>query len=155
MRINILHFDKYMPFVALIILCYAMAGCEYFPEATFELASGSRLPKWIAIPSGHTRADVSITMSYNIKPWGRSAEFILKDENGRILEKSSGKLKGLYPFHLKEPIPGFDPGYPAYEVITLDGTTEIIEHKKMEPIFYVNDDEAVRNELLAMLGINK
>jgi hypothetical protein len=56
--------DKYLLlFVALAISASAIVGCEYFPESTFELASESRLPKWIALPPGLTRADVSITMS--------------------------------------------------------------------------------------------
>ena len=36
--------------------------------------------------------------------------------------------------------------YPAYEAITVNGITQIIEHKKMEPIFYVTDDAAVAKQ---------
>jgi hypothetical protein len=36
--------------------------------------------------------------------------------------------------------------YPAYEIITVDGITDVIEHRKMEPLFYVTDDSAVRGE---------
>jgi hypothetical protein len=124
-----------------------ITGCEYFPESTFQLARDSRLPKWITLPPGLTRADVSIEMSYYVKPWGRSATFILRDKKGRILAKVHGKQKGLEPLHLKNPPQGFDPGYPSYEVITVNGVSEIIEHRKMEPIFYVNDDATVWKEL--------
>ncbi len=55
--------------VALAISCCMIVGCEYFPESTFELASESRLPKWIVLPPELTRADVSVTMSYYVKPW--------------------------------------------------------------------------------------
>jgi hypothetical protein len=133
-------------FVALTILASAI-GCEWFPEATFELASESRLPKWITLPSGLTRADVSITMSYYIMLWGRSATFILKDKKGQVLTKVNGKMKGSEPFYLKHPPSGFPPGYPSYSVITVNGITEIIEHRKMEPIFYVTDDPAIWKEL--------
>jgi hypothetical protein len=34
-----------------------------------------------------------------------------------------------------------------YEAITVDGVTEIIEHRKMEPIFFVTDDPAVRKQI--------
>jgi len=122
-------------------------GCEWFPEATFELASESRLPKWITLPSGLTRADVSITMSYYIMLWGRSATFILKDKKGQVLTKVNGKMKGSEPFYLKHPPSGFPPGYPSYSVITVSGITEIIEHRKPEPIFYITDDPAVWKEL--------
>ncbi len=88
-------------------------------------------------------------MSYYVNPWGRDATFILRDKKEQKLAKVKGKVKGLEPLQLKSPPKGFDPGYPAYEVITVNGMAEIIEHRKMEPIFYVTDDPAVRKELLA------
>jgi hypothetical protein len=133
-------------FVALTILGSAI-GCEWFPEATFGLASESRLPKWIALPPRLTRADVSITMSYYVMPWGSSATFTLRDKKAQVLTKVNGKVKGSEPFQLKHPPPGFPPGFPAYEVVTVNGMTEIIEHKKQEPIFYITDDPAVWKEL--------
>ena len=141
--------EQYLLFLALTISVFTIVGCEYFPESTFELASESRLPKWITFPPGLTRTDVSITMSYYIKPWGSSAIFILQDTRKQTLTKVHGKVKGLEPFHLKHPPPGFAPGYPAYEIITVKGITEIIEHRKMEPIFYITDDAAVWKEFLA------
>ena len=65
-------------FVALTILASA-TGCEWFPESTFELASESRVPKWITLPPGLTRADVSITMSLYDSLWGNDVRFILQD----------------------------------------------------------------------------
>jgi hypothetical protein len=137
-------------FVALTILGSAIVGCEYFPESTFELASESRLPKWITLPSGLTRTDVSITMSYYIKPWGSSALFILQDTRKKTLTKVNGKVKGTAPLQLKNPPQGFPLGYPAYEVITVNGITDIVEHRKPESIFYVTDDPAVWKELMGV-----
>jgi hypothetical protein len=87
-------------------------------------------------------------MNYYVKPWGRSATFILRDKKEQILARVNGKEKGLEPLHLKNSPNGSDRGYPAYEVITVNGITEIIEHRRAEPIFYVTDDPAVRKELL-------
>ena len=138
--------DKFLPFfVSLIIVGSIAIACEWIPESSFELASASRLPKWIALPPGLTRADVSITMSYYIMPWGSSATFTLQDTKKHTLKEVDGKDKG--PLQLEHPPPGFPPGYPAYEVITVNGITEIIEHRKMEPIFYITDDPAVWKEL--------
>ena len=92
-------------------------------------------------------ADVSITMNYYSMPWGGRATFILQDTKRQIRTKVYGKTRGLGPLQLKHPPPGFPPGYPSYEVITLNGITEIIEHRKMEPIFYITDDPAVWKEL--------
>jgi hypothetical protein len=159
-------------FVALTISCSAIVGCEYIPESTFQLASESRLPKWISLPPGLTRADVSITMSYYDSLWGSNVKFTLQDKKGRTLTKVYGKEKGTGPLHLKHSpqedaacdahvnanqpaqaeqncrdddiIPGY---YPAYEIITVNGITDVIEHRKMEPIFYITDDPAVWKEL--------
>jgi hypothetical protein len=131
--------------VALIIAASSM-GCEWFPESTFQLASESRLPKWIALPPGLTRADVSVEMSYYIWPWGSSATFKLQNAKGQTLTKVDGKVKGSEPLTLKHPSPGFPPGYPSYEVITVDGMTEVVEHRKPEPIFYITDDSVVWKE---------
>jgi hypothetical protein len=141
--------DKFLFFVvAVAITGLAMEkACEWFPESTFQLASESRLPKWITLPAGLTRADVSITMSYYVKPWGRTSTFILKDTKGQVLTKVYGKERGGGPNQLKHPPPGFPPGYPGYEIITVNGITDIIEHRKMEPIFYVTDDPAIWKEL--------
>jgi hypothetical protein len=139
--------DKFLLLFVVLTIAGSQIGCEWFPESTFELASESRLPKWITLPPGLTRADVSITMNYYVKPWGRSATFILKDKKGQVLAKVHGKQKGLEPLQLKHPPPGFPPGYPSYELITVNGITDIIEHKKMEPTFYITDDPAVWKEL--------
>jgi hypothetical protein len=88
-------------------------------------------------------------MNYYISPAGRDAKFILKDSKGKKLAEIKGKVKGLGPLQLRDPPQGFDPGYPAFEVVVAGGVTEIIEHKKMEPIFYVNDDPAIRKAALA------
>jgi hypothetical protein len=133
----------------LTILGSAMlGGCKYFPESTFTLANESRLPKWITLPSGRTRTDVSITMSYYDNPWGSNVSITLQDATKQVLVKAYGKEKDGGPFHLKHPPQGFPPGYPLYEVITANGIPEIIEHRKMEPIVYITDDPIVWKELM-------
>ena len=139
--------DRFLLFFVALTISGSAIGCEWFPESTFELASESRLPKWITLPPGLTRADVSVTMSYYVMPWGTSATFILKDTKAKTWTKVDGKVKGSERFQLKHPPPGFPPGYPSYELITVNGITEIIEHRQMEPIFYITDDPAVWKEL--------
>ena len=134
-------------FVLLTIAGSVIVACEWIPESTFELVSESRLPKWITLPPGLARADVSITMSLYSKLWGWSAVFTLKDTKGQIRTKVYGTEKGRGTLYLKHPPPGFPPGCPAYEVITVNGITDIIEHRKPEPIFYITDDPAIWKEL--------
>ena len=134
-------------FVALSLATSVMVGCGWFAESQFALANESRLPRWLSVPSGLRRTDVLVTMSYYVRPWGRSARFTMRDLKGKTLTQVEGKQKGLGPVRLKTTPPGFPSGYPAYEVITVAGTTDIVEHKAMEPKFYMTDDPAVWREL--------
>jgi len=121
-----------------------MAGCA---ESSFELAPDSRLPKWFELPTGISRQDVKVTMDYYVLPWGRRATFKLLDAQGRKLSEKSWKQQDLEPVTLKSPPPGYPRGYPSYEIITVNGVIDVIEHRKMEPKFYVTDDPLVRKEL--------
>jgi hypothetical protein len=146
-----------IPFAAMSLSTF---GCSYFPESSFELAHESRLPKWFTLRSGLTRPDVTVTMDYYIDSGGRTATFKLLDvrkqppwpegrPSGRRLADVNGTNKGSEPLTLKNnprPISGQIP-YPSYEIITANGITEVIEHRKMEPIFYIVDDPAVLSEL--------
>ena len=129
--------------ILLVIVFLTIKGCYLFPESTFTLASDSRLPKWVTLQPGITRADVSLTMNYYVMLWGSSAQFILRDKDGQTVKKDNGKTRCGVPFQLKNPPQGFRSGYPAYQAITVHGITEIIEHRKMEPIFYITDDTAI------------
>lgn len=130
-------------------MAFVFLGCQHFPEATFSLANESRLPKWFAIPPRLARSDVSIEMSYYVKPWGRTATFLMKDTKDRTIQMAQGKLSCLEPLHLKDSPTGFPSGYPSYELITVDGVTEMIEHRRTEPIFYITDNPAVWEEYAA------
>lgn len=135
---------------ALLIVTLAIdKGCEYVPESTFRLANESRLPKWLTIPPGLTRADVSISVSYYVVPWGGRAVFKLKDMQAKTLEKIYGRETCGGPFQLKNAPSGFPSGYPEYEVVAVDGVTEIFEQREPEDILYVTDDPAVWNQYRA------
>jgi hypothetical protein len=136
--------DSKLRFIVLLTMIFLLIGCT---EASFKLASDSRLPKWFTLPDGMSRADVMVTMDYYIPPWGRKAEFIMFDKQGHILSKVKGVLKGDKPLKLKNTLPGFDPGYPSYEIITVNNVVDVVEHRRMEPLFYVTDDPAIRAEL--------
>ncbi len=136
---------------ALVFCLLSLLGCEFFPESTFDLAPESRLPKWFLLPPGLKREEVTVTMSYYVKPSGRTATFTLSSSKNKKVAEVHGTQKGLQPIELKKPPSGYPPGYPSYEIITVMGVTEVIEHRRMEPIFYVTDNPAV----LAELGISR
>lgn len=120
-----------------------MAGCDYFPESTFQLAKESRLPKWFTLQPGNKRSEVSLTMSYFITPWGPRAKFLLLDSStSKTISQLTAKLK-CEQFHMSPSQQESISGYPVDQAVNVDGIIEIIEHRKMEPIFYLTDDQAV------------
>jgi hypothetical protein len=127
--------------IAIVLL--TVAGCDSLPESSFELANESRLPIWFHLPQGLSRADVSVTMNYYIKPTGSSATFVLHDKDNHILGKVTGTLRGSTSVSAQGTPQSGTPGYPSFEVITAEGVSEVIEHKQMEPKFYITDDPAV------------
>jgi hypothetical protein len=38
-----------------------------------------------------------------------------------------------------------------YEVVTINGVTDIVEHRRMEPYFFMVDESAVSEELRCLL----
>jgi len=89
-------------------------------------------------------------MDYYTGPNGGTATFTLRNaRTGSKIAKFDGTLKGSQPLYL-ENAKGRDI-YPSYEIITVGRMTEVIEHRKMEPVFYVTDDPTV----LSKLGVAK
>jgi hypothetical protein len=121
------------------VISLLLIGCGFFPESTFTLSPESRLPSWLKLPPGHSRSDVEVSMSYFVGLTGRTARFTMSTPNGDPIAKVTGKLSGLNPTDS----PDSRSGYPGYEVIIVDGVVEVIEHRDMQPIFYVTDDAEV------------
>jgi hypothetical protein len=135
-------------FITIVFISAVVVGCDFLPESSFELANDSRLPVWFSLSPGLSRADVSVTMNYYIKSTGRSAIFVLHDKKNNVLGKVTGTLRGSSPVSVTVSSQSGTPGYPSFEVIAVHGVTEVIEHKKMEPKFYLTDDPAVLRALL-------
>jgi hypothetical protein len=133
--------------LVLAILCFPATACGLFPESIFALSDASRLPKWSTLDAGLSRSQVTVEMSYYISPFGGTATFVMKRKDGSIISKSNGRVRGDHPIYLGPPTSDPLRQYPSYEVVTVNGISEAIEHRAMEPIFYVSDDAAVLNQL--------
>lgn len=137
--------------VAIIGACSPTRWCI---ESSFSLSADCRLPRWFNTPSGANRLDYEVTMDY----WGplvgstRTATVTLRDHRGRALDSVIADMFGHEPLIIgPTPTSGRFP-YPRYELLTARGITEVIEHRRMEPIFYVNDDTDIRRKLLQKYG---
>jgi len=121
-------------------------GCV--SESNFRLSDESRLPKWFEISGGENRKGFYVTLHYYTSPSGGSAALNLY-ENDKFfkIDKISAKQEQLQPIQLKNPPKGSAKGYPLYEIIEFDGIVDIIEHRRMEPVFYMVDDPVIWKEL--------
>jgi hypothetical protein len=138
------------PFIAsAVVIAMLLTGCGLFPESTFELSQETRLPKWFTLPKGLVRSDVTVSMSYYIDSSGRSVTFELRDIQKNKIAKVKGTQLGLDPLELGVAKAEATSKYSSYEIITINGITEVIEHRRMEPIFYITDDPNVISELKA------
>ena len=134
-------FPEYLSLFLAVAL--SLTGCV---ESRFSLSPESRLPKWFEVPEGMSRENINVTVDYYIHSGGGEAVFKLYGNNGNRLEKVKAEM-GIYPLHLANPPEGSSEGYPVYEIVTVDGVTDIIEHRGMNDIFYMTDDPAVWKEL--------
>ena len=106
------------------------------------------MPRWFTLPSGVQRDSVNVTLVYYTAPLSGPpvATVTLRGSGGQTLSEVVATLRGdpqsLQPDSGSGRIP-----YPMYEVLTADGVTEVIEHRRMEPIFYITDDPEVRRRL--------
>jgi hypothetical protein len=130
------HFSRLLAVLIVSSACLLLSGCL---ESTFRLADESRLPVWVKLPPMVQRRDVSLTLNYYSNPFGPNAKFILKNKRGDILQSLSGNDK---------PIGNNLSEYPRYVQVVVRGVPEIIEHRAMEPIFYISDDPLIRKKAL-------
>ena len=77
-------------------------------------------------------------MDYYTTPWGPDVGFTLKDRNGRVLQQLYG-----YECQPRYAISSPPIKYPNYVAVEVNGEIEMIEHKRMEPLFYVSDTAPV------------
>jgi hypothetical protein len=137
----------------MFVACESIAGCA---EGTFDLASDSRLPKWFLQPaSGLARDQYTVTMASYAVPY-RQSTFKLWDSRGRKIAQVTALDEGLEPLTLtghRSVHGGYDKdSYPLYELSTAGEVTEVLEFKWMESFFHVNDDPAVRAQLLELVN---
>lgn len=129
--------------IALVfVLSSTLLGCV---ESSFELAKESKLPNWFDVPEGLKRDNLRVTLDYYTD--GNAVFTLLRKDSNSILQEVNGLTQGYGPFRPKKPAPGYPKHYPMYQIVTVGTTTEVIEHRRMEPIFYVSDDPDILKKL--------
>ena len=107
------------------------------PESNFTLSPDSRFPKWFSVPPGYEQKDLTVEIYYYtpIPPVSSNFKTILlgPPPDHKQLDKKIGTVQ----WH---PATRSYSDYPSYHIVTVNGAVELVEHKKMEPIFYISDD---------------
>ncbi len=119
-----------------------------FPESEFRLAPASRLPGWFAVPREYKREDVSVKIAYYTPLLGKTnfiAYLIGPPPERKTLEKKYG-VSRWHPGSEKRWYAKYD-HYPDFNIVTMDGVTELIEHRHMAPIFHVSDDPELKGSI--------
>jgi hypothetical protein len=98
-----------------------LASCGFFPEASFNLALESRIPRWFSLDPSTHRGDVQVEMSYYISSAGRTAKFTLKRKGDQFSNSVSCTERGLEPVYFGPSSTKPADQYPSYEVITCNG----------------------------------
>ena len=128
-----------------LILFITLTGCL---EASFELDSNTRPPKWFEMPTGMKRSDLRVTMEYHSTFSGGEYVFKFYNKNKFFKLKKISVTTNEQPTIRTKALKNSSGNYPAYNVITIKGITDIVERRKMEPIFYMTDDPKVWKELV-------
>jgi hypothetical protein len=117
-----------------------LGGCL---ESSFQLSEESRLPKWFSVPNGMDRNVLSVQMDLHSTFSGGKAVFKLYKKGDLLNIKKYTVTTDEQPNIRSVQLNSQSSGYPRYKVVTINGITDVVELRKMEPVFYMTDDPAV------------
>ena len=127
-----------------------------FPEAEFNLADSSALSHWFTLPEGQTRRDVSVVYSLYGYNSGKT-RMRMYDARRRLLSEVWPTIEArVSKAQLGVPVTGDQTldRYPGYTVLALGTDREVVEHRQMEPVFYVVTDPELVARVLTAAGLS-
>ena len=133
------------PFLAAFLI---LAACGSSVESQFMLASDSRLPKWVTLPKGVRRDEVSVELTF----YATADPRVEVARDGwpfkRTVQKNIAKRLGGDAGPRKLTVSTSDPRYDfTYDVLVVDGVVDIVEHPCSCPDFRMSDDPDAWAEL--------
>jgi hypothetical protein len=108
-------------------------------ESSFELAADSRLPNWIEVQDGASRRDYRLTLDcYSTFSGGEFVFKLYKKGSFFKIQKATADLSRIKEIVQDDSLVKKDK-YPKYFAVTIDGIVDIVELRKMEPVFYMTE----------------
>jgi len=127
-------------------------GCV---ESKFHLAEDSRLPVWFQVPDGISRKDMDVTLTYYTSGPADIDLVDIRDGKSKRLIRVKGEHWN-HPEYWKWAKQDWPKrSHPHFVVFKVNGLTEIIEHRRMEPLFYISDEAAVQSAISGSNTYNK
>jgi|SRR5712664_1850978 len=137
-----------------LVSCSPIRGCV---ESQFTLEQDSRLPKWFALPSGYSRANVTVQLTYYAPPFPADNALVeLQTVKGSVLYKTTGEVCWHPVMETKKnQHGGFNSdSYPHYVYLRANNVTEVIEHIQ-GPTFRISDDPVLVKAAMETKRCNK
>ena len=129
-------------FLAVQLAALMATGCV---ESEFQLASESRLPLWFKTSEETRRSELKVVLTYYTD---KSARMSVYDQRSgkllRSIDAESAWHKAYWEWAQKD---WPKRSHPGYTVLSHRGQTEIIEHRSLEPIFYVSSEAEVQRTI--------
>ena len=129
------------PFAA--ALCIMLCACDRlmssFPEATYQLSSGCRLPKWLDLPKDVHRVNVNVSADAYVD----RIVFKIFDRQGEKVASKAAIRESRFPVEVTGP----DNIRRSYEMVTADDVSDtfVIEYKTGGVYFCMVDDPSILN----------
>jgi hypothetical protein len=132
-----------------LLLVISLCSCSLrygLIESEFKLASDSRLPKWVDIPSEYSRKDMTMTITFYTHPFYSKVKMNVNGPapNYELVNETIGDQR-YHPLTKGQP----RYVYPRYIIISAKGIDEVFEHRARESVLYITDNPKI------IEGINK
>ena len=125
---------------ALFLWTCATTGCV---QAQLFLAAESRLPRWFTLPPGVERSAVTV----RLRTYAECClQMRLQTTHGQVLAAVQAETEtSVHQYEIGGPRTGDNlvDMYPSYRLVSVNGTQEVIEFQRVEPVFYVADDPEI------------
>jgi hypothetical protein len=125
----------------LFLLPLLLISCA---DGEYNLADKSPLPHYFVIPDSTSRRDFTVTY----KRYNEMAELTLMDANtNQKLAQLSGSVE-------EHPLSGSyqDESYPIFAVIRVNADSLFLEHKEMDGLFYVVNQEYIEGHFVSIMN---
>jgi len=131
-----------------VLLIGACSPIHGFLESEFTLSPDSKLPTWFSdLPKNNKRENITIYLKYYTPIFNVNDTVIIVKDGWQTLYEETGMREHHPKYWAWAQKDWPQRSHPSYVNITINGKTEIIEHKKMEPFFYISNEEAIKQTL--------